>query len=188
MSNNPGQQFRNDATPHERLEALFNEQRLKSEQRRNGASTFQQFGQSQASEEGGRWAKPTQVVGSAPAPEYPRQPDGSFSNQAAIVGDEPPYDGDMTTPIVGETWEVQQSIERLDAAPANASGHLPSDDVVAVSATGTAPLVEPDAVAKGQTASMPERGAVPNQSPYTEQAGRKSAKASQQSLRNRRKP
>ena len=128
---NATKQFRNDATAEEKLQTLFQDQALRNAQRRNDTGTFLSHTHS---EEGGRYAKPQQVVGSAPTPEYPRQPDGSFSNQAAIVGDEPPYDGDMSTPIVGERWEVEASLERtaqeaspqsLDASPVRgAAGSL----------------------------------------------------------------
>jgi hypothetical protein len=103
------------ANPIEKLEALLQDQALRNAQRRKDTSTLQQFGQSQANEEGGRWAKPTQVVGANAAPEYPRQPEGSFSNQAAVVPPEESLGFSVEeTPIVGEDWEVQQSLERLE--------------------------------------------------------------------------
>jgi hypothetical protein len=124
-------------TMEEKLQTLFQDQALRNAQRRKDASTFQQFGESIASEEGGRWAKPTQVVGSGAAPEYPRQPEGSFSNQSAIVPPEEPLGFSVDeAPIVGEVGEVAASIERLERAAQEAS---PSLDVKPARGAGAAP-------------------------------------------------
>src|SRR5215472_17188854 len=69
-----------DATMKEKLEALFNEQKLRNAQRHSkDASTFQSRAISEADEVRGRFAQinKSDVVGSTPTPEYPRLPDAS---------------------------------------------------------------------------------------------------------------
>jgi len=63
MSNNPGQQFRNDATNEEKLRTLFNDRNVL---RQKDTGTFLSHTHS---EEGGRFAKPQHIVGATPAPE-----------------------------------------------------------------------------------------------------------------------
>src|SRR5215472_6087230 len=96
MTNHPGPTT--NATPADKLETLLNDKRMLRQQK-EAASTFHQFGQSEASEEGGRWAKPMNVVGATPAPEYPRQPEGSWTNDP--VPTEPPLGFVDEAPIVG---------------------------------------------------------------------------------------
>jgi hypothetical protein len=115
-----------NATPEEKLATIFQDQALRNQQRQRDTGTFLSHTQN---DEGGRFAKPTQVVGAKPLPEYPRQPEGSFSNQAAVMPIEEPLGFVDEPPIVGEAHEVAASIDRLDAAPATASGHLPPEAI-----------------------------------------------------------
>jgi hypothetical protein len=70
-------EFRNDATMEEKANVLKND--------RANASTLHQFASSETGEVGGRWAKPTQVVGTG-APEYPRLPENSPWAQDDLLG------------------------------------------------------------------------------------------------------
>jgi hypothetical protein len=92
----------------EKLEILFAE----NAKRNKDATTFAQFAKSEASGVHDRFAQINKatVTGSQPFVSYPRLPETSPSNQAAIVPQEPPYDGDMSTPIVGEVWEVEKNL------------------------------------------------------------------------------
>jgi hypothetical protein len=150
-----------NATPTEKLEAPFNEQKLRSAQRRDEASTFHQFGQSQASEEGGRFAKPQHIIGTDSAVHYPTAgPNWS----ADPTGVEPPLNYDINeTPIVSETWEVEASLDGNVAAASAASPHnpglspsaLPSSDLAAVDAPLTVnPSVD---VERPQPSPTPKR-------------------------------
>ena len=123
-----------NASPTEKLEALFNEQKLRNAQRRDTISTLHQFGQSQANEEGGRFARPTNVIGTNPTAQYPMAAP-NWAPQA--VGVEPPLGIDVNaTEPVGEYGEVTASIERLeeaspqslDASPARGAAGSVDDD------------------------------------------------------------
>jgi hypothetical protein len=120
--------FRTDATNSEKLEALFNEQKLRNAQRRNDASTFHQFAQSQdALENQGRHSKPA-IIQNSPATQFPRLPETSWPNQAAVVGPEESLGFDINeTPVVGEAHEVAASIEALERAQ-QASATSPDAD------------------------------------------------------------
>jgi hypothetical protein len=122
-----------NATPEEKLQTLFQDQALRNAERRKlDAGTFLSHTHS---DEGGRFAKPQQVVGSAPVPEYPAGP--NWSPQA--VGVEPPLNQDVDAmEPQGESFEVaasiealertaQESIASLDAEPVRGAGAAPSD-------------------------------------------------------------
>jgi hypothetical protein len=99
-----------NATPEDKLRTLLQDQALRNAQRKRDAGTFLSHTHS---DEGGRFAKPQQIVGSAPVPEYPAGP--NWSPQA--VGVEPPLGFDINeTPVVGEYHEIEKSIERERAA------------------------------------------------------------------------
>ena len=70
-------------------------------------------------EAGGRWQKqtPTQVTGKDPATLYPKLPSNSpWSSDP--VPPEPPYGQDISEPpIVGESWEVEASLDRTTIKP-----------------------------------------------------------------------
>jgi hypothetical protein len=102
--------FRTDATNEEKLATLLNDKRVLREK---NTGTFLSHTHS---DEGGRFAKPQQIVGSEPVPEYPAGP--NWSPQA--VGVEPPLGFVDETPIVGEPHEVQASIEKLERAQTEA--------------------------------------------------------------------
>ena len=100
-------------------------------------------------EVGGRWAKPTQVSGKDPATLYPKLPTTSpWSNDP--VPPEAPLGIDISEPpIVGESWEVEASLDRefglqrslRDGVATPASGRLIPDggDVATPPATVAAP-------------------------------------------------
>jgi hypothetical protein len=103
----------------------FNNEASQSERRRilaegRKTSTYHQQAQADADlEMGGRFAKvmPTSVTGTTPGPQYPRQPADSPSNQAALVGDEPPLGVDINAmDPVGEHHELEAS--KVEKAPA----------------------------------------------------------------------
>ena len=89
-----------DATMKEKVEVLKNDRRV--------ASTYLDHTHS---EEGGRFAKPTNVIGATPTPQYPAGPNWSVDP----TGIEPPLGHaiDAHEPV-GEYGEVQASIEELD--------------------------------------------------------------------------
>jgi hypothetical protein len=129
------------ATPYEKLEQLFNEKALRKAAQRHGDSgTFHRFAETEANAEAGRFSAVNRatVTGAKPVPEQPMQPAEQWSNQASLVGEEAPYDGDMGTPIVGESFEVAASIAALEAAaPATETlASSPDVEVEAVSAEG----------------------------------------------------
>jgi hypothetical protein len=144
-----------------KLNTLLNDKRVL---RQNQLDTFHSRAHAELDlENSGRHAKPATVIGPDGA-QYPRQAANSFSNQAAIVGDEPPYDGDMSTPVVGESFEVAASLERSadqSRLPSHADG----------------PSVEAGRSVAHHGVERP-----PNQSPT------QPAETSQQSLRPQRKP
>jgi hypothetical protein len=109
-------------TPEEKLQTLFQDQALRNAERRKNPSTFSQFANSEANADAGRFAaiNKANVVGAKAVPDYPNQPANSFSNQAAVVGLEEPLGFDVNeTPVVGESWEVEASIEHAaqEASP-----------------------------------------------------------------------
>src|SRR6516165_11461703 len=89
-----------DATMKEKVEVLKNDRRV--------ASTYLDHTHS---EEGGRFAKPTNVIGATPTRQYPAGPNWSVDP----TGIEPPLGHaiDAHEPV-GEYGEVQASIEELD--------------------------------------------------------------------------
>jgi hypothetical protein len=66
----------------EKLDVLFNEQRLRNAQCNNAASTFQSRAIAEADEIQGRFAQinKVNVVGSEAAAQYPRLPENSWAN------------------------------------------------------------------------------------------------------------
>ena len=163
MTNNPGQQFRNDASPTDKLATLLNDKRVL---RQNDSGTFLSHTHT---DEGGRFAKPQHVVGATPAPEYPRQPEGSFSNQSAIVPPEESLGFSIDeVPIIGEPHEVAASLQALGAvgdAPASTEPHS------SLSATAEQPASPGDATPTetGSDPTVPSQELVaspnPNQQP-----------------------
>jgi hypothetical protein len=71
----PTKPFSSLASPTEKLDALFNEKALRKANR-GDASTFQQFANSEAAQDAGRFAavNKSNVVGAKPVPEYPAGP------------------------------------------------------------------------------------------------------------------
>jgi hypothetical protein len=141
MSNHPTPTT--NATMEEKLRTLFQDQALRNAERRKNASTFSQFAGSEAAQDAGRYAAVNKatVTGSAPVPEYPRQPDGSFSNQAAVVGPEESLGFDINeVPIVGEDFEVEASLKSLSEAVVDPEG--PSAAVERSAARGDATPTE----------------------------------------------
>jgi hypothetical protein len=103
-----------NATPEQKLETLFEDQALRNAQRQRDAGTFLLHTHS---DEGGRFAKPMNVVGVKPVPEYPAGP--NWSPQA--VGVEPPlgFSIDEMEPV-GRQDEIEASIEKLERAQTEA--------------------------------------------------------------------
>jgi hypothetical protein len=108
-------EYRQNASPTEKLSTLLNDKRVKD------ASTFSQFATSDANQDAGRFEQinKANVVGSAPTIEYPRLPENSWTNDP--TGVEPPLGFVDETPIVGENFEIAKSIERLERAAQQAS-------------------------------------------------------------------
>lgn len=118
-------------TPEEKLQTLFQDQALRNTERRKNASTFSQFANSEANADAGRFAaiNKANVVGAKAVPDYPNQPANSFSNQAAVAGPEEALGFDVNeTPVVGESWEVEASIERAEqqASPQSLDAQPPA--------------------------------------------------------------
>ena len=98
--------YRNEASLGEREQILRNDQRVRS------GSTF--FDHTH-SEEGGRFAKPTNVIGSTPTVQYPRLPENSWTNDP--VPPEAPLGIDVNAiEPVGESFEVAASLQALGDA------------------------------------------------------------------------
>lgn len=111
---------RTNATPEEKLATLLNDKRVLRQQR----DTFNSRAAAEANQIQGRFAQHEKatVVGSATAAQYPKLPDGSFSNQGAVVPPEEPLGFSVEeVPIVGEPGEVAASIDRLERAAQEAS-------------------------------------------------------------------
>jgi hypothetical protein len=103
-------------TMKEKLDVLFAE----NAKRHKDASTFLDHTHS---DEGGRFAKQQMVIGSAAeaGKQYPKLPTSSpWADNP--VGVEPPYDGDMSAPIVGEPHEIEASLGK------SAAVLLPADE------------------------------------------------------------
>jgi hypothetical protein len=102
--------YRNTTPQADRLSTLLNDKRVKD------ASTFLDHTHS---EDGGRFAKPSTVIGSDGPPEYPMAAP-NWSPQA--VGVEPPLGIDVNAmEPVGEEFEVAASLECLERAAQEAS-------------------------------------------------------------------
>jgi hypothetical protein len=149
----PGQQFRNDASQKEREQILRNDQRVRS------GSTFLDHTHS---EEGGRFAKPTNVIGSTPTPTYPAGPNWSVDP----TGVEPPLGIDVNAvEAVGEKFEI----EALGDATTETVVEAQSASSLA-GATATASVDDPSRTggAEAPTAAASPRGeppAIPNPKP-----------------------
>src|SRR6516225_2418392 len=133
--------FNNRATMKEKVEQLRNDQR--------NASTLHQFASSEAGEIGGRYAKPSNVTGSAGAVHMPRLPENSPWAAPDPSGQEPPLNIDVTeAPITGEPFEVEASQQpfswmrdrpNTSASPVCVGG----DDATAVSPSSPSGLPRP---------------------------------------------
>jgi hypothetical protein len=124
------------ATMKEKLQTLFNDKSL----RPKDAGTFLSHTHS---EEGGRFAKPQQIVGAAPVPEYPRQPEGSFSNQAAVVPPEEPLGFSVDdVPIIGEHHEIEALLDAAVVAPEGNEPHHSHATVEQPAAQGDAAPIQ----------------------------------------------
>jgi hypothetical protein len=106
-----------DATAQEKLEALFNEQKLRNAQRKD-ASTFQSRAQAEADEVRGRFAQieKADVVGTAATVQYPRLPENSW------VNDPVPPEGPLGFSVdaheaVGEVFELEASLGAATVTP-----------------------------------------------------------------------
>jgi hypothetical protein len=114
MANHPTQ---TNASAADKLEALFNEQKLRNAERRSkDASTMHERAQAEADDVRGRFAQieKSSVVGSKPTPEYPAGPAWTHDP----TGIEPCLGFDINeVPIVGEPHEIQRSLELGPAAP-----------------------------------------------------------------------
>ena len=96
---NPTQPFNNSASQAERREEL----RQQTLQFRTAADL--------GLENSGRFAKPFEVIGSSPTPQYP-QVAPNWANDP--TGVEPPLGYSIDeAPVVGESFEVQASIDAL---------------------------------------------------------------------------
>jgi hypothetical protein len=118
MTKNPGQLFRSDATTAEKLEALFNEQKLRKAQgRTKDASTLHARAVTDADEVRGRFAQheKSEVIGATQAVEYPRLPSGPWADPVQIPPEEPLGYDINETPIVGESFEIEASLAAVDA-------------------------------------------------------------------------
>jgi hypothetical protein len=103
-----------DATAKEKLDALFNDQRLRNAQRNKDASTFQQFANSEAENVRGRFAahEKSTVIGATPAPQYPAGPNWAHDP----TGPEPPlgFDVNAIEPC-GEYAEIEASLRDVQS-------------------------------------------------------------------------
>jgi hypothetical protein len=84
---------------------------------RANLTTLSQFAESEANAEGGRHSRLSQIVGTRVAAEYPSQPQSSFSNQLAMVPQEPPLNQDVNAlEPVGTHAELLRSLSDLGSA------------------------------------------------------------------------
>jgi hypothetical protein len=145
---NPTKQFRNDTSPTEKLETLLNDKRVLRQQK--DASTFAQFASSDANQDAGRFAaiNKATVVGATP-----KQPEYAAPNWAPqAVGVEPPLGFDINeTPIVGEPYEVEASLERAaqeasaiptDDEPVRGAGAVPSNTTASSAPANPIPTIK----------------------------------------------
>jgi len=119
-------EYRQNATKEEKLSTLRNDKAVQRQEK--DAATFHSFAQAEENQSrAGRFFEQhkSEIMGNY-LNRYPKLPADHWTNQAAMVGDEGAYDGDMSTPIVGEVGEQLASLERL-AASATASGPLSRD-------------------------------------------------------------
>jgi hypothetical protein len=98
-------------------------------------------------EAGGRWAKPAQVTGSEGAVHAHRLPSGPWAAQPG-PGQEPPLGFSVEeTPVVGEQWEIEKSLDEnyglqrslrdRPGSPFNAPGTGDDDAVATPTSSGT---------------------------------------------------
>jgi hypothetical protein len=151
-------------TAAEKLEALFQDQALRNAERRKNASTFSQFANAEASADAGRFAaiNKANVVGAKAVPDYPNQPPNSFSNQAAVVGPEEPLGFDVNeTPVVGEPYEIQASLERAatqDDLPSLEGRDVGAGSSVAHHDLERPPIPYPNKAETSQKSLRPQEG------------------------------
>ena len=168
-------EYRQNATKEEKLSTLRNDKAVQRQEK--DAATFHSFAQAEENQSrAGRFFEQhkSEIMGNY-LNRYPKLPADHWTNQAAMVGDEGAYDGDMSTPIVGEVGEIQASIDALAASATEASVPLPSN-VVAVSATGEAAPVGPALPFRRAGDAMSDNAVSPNQSPVAEQTSQQSSR------------
>jgi hypothetical protein len=136
--------YRNNASQRERAAALRNDQRVRNDQRNKDASTFSQFGESEAREIEGRFAarEKANVVGTT---EYPGLTYGWGPNWSHDpVPPEPPLGFSVEDhEPVGEKFEVEAS---LGGEPTTEANPLPDQSRRPGSSpipTATAPVSSP---------------------------------------------
>jgi len=94
--------FSNNSNQKERRQIIRND--------RANVSTFHQFASSEANEVGGRFARPTQISGTNPTPLYPKLPASSPWSCDPVPPEEPLGIDISEPPVVGESFEVEQSL------------------------------------------------------------------------------
>ena len=137
---NPGQQFRNEASQKEREAVLRNDQRVRS------GSTFLDHTHS---EEGGRFAKPTNVIGSTPTVQYPRLPSGPWADPVQVPPEEPLGFSVEDHEPVGMIPEIQASLK------AEALGDVPGVAQCGATTEAVAQSAPPEAGAERSIVSDP---------------------------------
>jgi hypothetical protein len=112
----------------ERLAELLRDLRILNE--RANSSTLSQFTVAELADEGGRFAKQSQVNGTKPITEYPRLPSDSFPAQASAVPNEPPlgFSVDAMEPL-GTQAEIERSLRSLSTNEAGVGCGDGGDDV-----------------------------------------------------------
>jgi hypothetical protein len=148
MNNAPTHRpYRVDATQKEKLAILKNDQRVRS------GSTFLDHTHS---EEGGRFAKPTNVIGSTPTPQYPMAaPNWSVDP----TGVEPPLGYDINeVAIVGEPHEIRASLD--DTAATNVADVASPCGEVVVSSSELAGEADASSVEPLRTGEAPTSSSV----------------------------
>jgi hypothetical protein len=159
--------YRNNASQREKLDTLFADQRQRNAQRNKDATTFAQFGESEANEIEGRHAKPATVVGSTPIP-HPPPCWGSPCPPQWVdpVPQEPPLGVDVHAhEPVGEFFEVEKSLggAATEASSSNMDVAAQSDEA-SPSPTATPSQSSHSADASGQgepAARIPQSGSPP---------------------------
>ena len=115
------------------------------------------------SDEGGRFAKttPTNVIGSSPV-SYPKLQSGPWSDQP-MPPEEPPLGFSVEeTPVVGESWEVEKSLDERfelqrslrDGAPERFITPHPDAPDKVTSPASSGPASSPTSLSKTSTVSM----------------------------------